>query len=165
MLQLRESEREHLQFFIIVGAWIEAMYIATSLYAQNPNPKLRDKIGEQKITLEQILLVLDLDIYKDKKQIQKIAKKLQALKPIFDQIRILVYAGESKLVEKGDELIVEQGSYTRVYFGEEINDRQENLEHNKNAHHNVQKTDNKLINELIVAIRNLRAELIMRETK
>lgn len=83
---LRKQKREHLSILILTGGWLEALYLTTKVYRQKKNKQLKDKIGEQKIVLDQILLVLD--VYKTKTDFPMITKNLLNLQEIFDKIEI-----------------------------------------------------------------------------
>ena len=43
---------------IIAGAWIEGIYITVQVAKEQPDPKLIEKIGEQKIILVDLMLLL-----------------------------------------------------------------------------------------------------------
>ena len=83
---LRKQKRDHLSILILTGGWLEALYLTTKVYRQKKNTQLKDKIGEQKIVLDQILLVLD--VYKTKTDFPSITKNLLSLQRIFDKIEI-----------------------------------------------------------------------------
>ena len=83
---LRKQKRDYLSILILTGGWLEALYLTTKVYKQKGNAKLKDKIGEQKIVLDQIVLVLD--VYKTKTDFPSLTKNLVDLQHIFDKIEI-----------------------------------------------------------------------------
>ncbi len=116
-LHLQEQKRENLSILILTGGWVEALYLSTLVYEKSKNPKLKEKIGEQKVALEQILLVLD--IYKTKPNFSPLIEDLKELAKIYARVKIVVSPGQSVMVEKDGELVIEQGSQTTV----EIDDK------------------------------------------
>jgi hypothetical protein len=83
---LREQKRENLSILILTGGWVEASYLTTLVYERKNSPLLKEKIGEQKIVLDQILLVLD--VYKTKPDFPELITQLRSLKNVYDQIEI-----------------------------------------------------------------------------
>ena len=53
---LRENQRGHLSALMITGIWVEGRYRATQVAKANPDPVLKDRIGEQKINLNNLFL-------------------------------------------------------------------------------------------------------------
>lgn len=65
---LQTQNRANLSVLLLTGGWIEAVHIMCSVAAQDPNNKvLQEKIGEQKVILENIMLLLSF--YKEKTKI------------------------------------------------------------------------------------------------
>ncbi len=114
---LQDQRRENLSILILAGGWVEALYLSTLVYDKTQNDQLREKIGEQKVALEQILLVLD--IYKTKPNFSSLIKDLKELAKIYARVKITITRGEPIMVEKDGELIIEQGSKSQV----EIDDK------------------------------------------
>jgi len=54
---LKGSERENAAALILVGGWVETLYIALNLYKE-PNPALAGKIISQKYSLNSLILVI-----------------------------------------------------------------------------------------------------------
>lgn len=75
--------------FILVGGWIEGLFIAVNLASSDPNRKenqLIDRIAEQKFTLEIVInLLKDL---MDNTDVQVIMKDIEDLKQTFDKVKI-----------------------------------------------------------------------------
>jgi hypothetical protein len=61
---LQTQSRANLSVLLLIGGWVEAMQITCQVAAKDvKNKELQEKIGEQKIILEQIVLLLSF--YKD----------------------------------------------------------------------------------------------------
>jgi len=55
---LQSQSRDNLSVLLLTGGWLEAMQITCQTAAKNPqNKELKETIGEQKIVLEQIMLL------------------------------------------------------------------------------------------------------------
>ena len=61
---LRSQNRESLSALMITGGWIEATYLIILVYKYTKSELIRERIGDQKIVLEQILSIMS--IYRDK---------------------------------------------------------------------------------------------------
>lgn len=110
---LRQQKRDHLSILILTGGWIEAVYLTCLVHEKTNNKLLKDKIGEQKIVLEQILMVLD--VYKSKPNFESLINDLTALQQVYDQIEIeTVYAPSTTKEGKDGQLIVVDNTSSTV---------------------------------------------------
>jgi len=56
---LQEQKRSNMSILLLTGGWLEALHISCQVLQQQPdNAQLRERIGEQKIILENIMLLL-----------------------------------------------------------------------------------------------------------
>jgi hypothetical protein len=94
---LRESGRESTAGLMIMGGWIEAMYIATQLVydPQKPDPEVVQKIAQQKYTLTTLLSFLKN--YYDDPVVVYYSKKLKYLKNYFDSFDIYFKKGDLEI--------------------------------------------------------------------
>jgi len=110
---LRQQKREHLSILILTGGWVEAVYLTCLVHEQNNNQLLKEKIGEQKIVLDQILLVLD--VYKSKPNFKGLIDDLTALQQVYDTIEIeTVYAQPTTEEGPNGQLIVVDNTTSEV---------------------------------------------------
>ncbi len=100
---LQENDKEEIAAMIIIGGWIEGMYIAIKLSEEdvNKNVKLVSSIVEQQLSLD--LMITFLNTYKASKQISELLVDINNLNDIFIRMEIDV-------TEDGD-LIVTQEDY------------------------------------------------------
>jgi hypothetical protein len=94
---LRQSGRESTAGLMIMGGWIEAMYIATQLVYNpaNPDPEVVQKIAEQKYTLTSLLSFMKN--YYDDPIVVYYTKKLKYLKNYFDSFDIYFKKGDLEI--------------------------------------------------------------------
>jgi hypothetical protein len=95
---LRKSNRSNLSILIITGVWVEGMYLATQVYKEAPHPELKDRIGEQKIVLDQ--LTKFLEIFQEDKQFKVLLGELSRLDSEFVDVKITYEPGELEAIEK-----------------------------------------------------------------
>lgn len=110
---LAERKRENVSALILTGGWIEAVYLTAMVNVREPNDLLKDKIGDQKIVLDQLLLVLD--IYKSSPGFEDLINDLTALQEIYDQIEVEVIVGEPTMEEIDGVLVVTDGTRSVVH--------------------------------------------------
>ncbi len=117
---LRQQKREHLSILILTGGWLEAVYLTCLVHEANNNNLLKDKIGEQKIVLDKILLVLD--VYKSKPNFKTLIDDLTALQQVYDQIEIeTVYApATTQETPEGGLIVVDNTTSTVKITDEDV---------------------------------------------
>jgi hypothetical protein len=114
---LRENNRGHLSALMIAGVWVESMYLATQVAKQTPNPALSERIGEQKLNLNNLLLILNP--YKNQQQITDLLTQMNKIKQIFDEVEIVYEMGDPETVEKGGMVMIVQNEKSIVQITEE----------------------------------------------
>jgi len=103
---LRENNRGHLSALMIAGTWVEGMYLVTQVAEEKSSSELSERIGEQKINLNNIMLILNN--YKDQKPVADLIKSLTDLKNEFDKIEITYKMGEPETVEQDGMILIVQ---------------------------------------------------------
>lgn len=112
---LRETKRSHLSALIITGLWVEGMYLATQVVKDNNNyPEINERIGEQKIILNDLLLILNT--YKKDNKFAKLINNIETVKKEFDTVEITYEQGEPEMVEKDGMLIIIQNETSVVHI-------------------------------------------------
>lgn len=109
---LREQKRESISILLLTGGWIEATYLTTLIHKKQPSDELREKIGEQKLVLERLLLVLD--IYKSKPGFQDLLNDMYRLQKVYDEIEIQETSGKTTVRQEGGKIIIDDETYTEV---------------------------------------------------
>ncbi|MCC6578132.1 MAG: hypothetical protein IT228_12390 [Flavobacteriales bacterium] len=56
---LKENERDNISALMIAGGWVEGLYIATQVAKANATPELRQRIAEQRLSLGDLLGLMD----------------------------------------------------------------------------------------------------------
>ena len=114
---LRETDRSNLSALMIAGVWMESLYLATQVASQNANEDLKSMIGEQKLILNDLLLILNN--YKNEEVIQGYITDLESIKQVYDEVKITYEVGEPQTIEKDGMLMVIQSEASHVMMSDE----------------------------------------------
>lgn len=109
---LRENQRSHLSTLVITGLWIEGLYLATQIVKEHPYPEITERIGEQKIILNDLLLLLNY--YKNDKNFANLINELESIKEEFNDVSIIYEMGEPETVEEDGMLVIVQNETSIV---------------------------------------------------
>jgi hypothetical protein len=82
------------------------LYLGTQVYKTTSNKQLAERIGEQKLTLDQLVLILSN--YKQDKQYAKLYDELMLLKVTFQPVVIRYEQGEPEMIEENGMLTIVQ---------------------------------------------------------
>jgi predicted Zn-ribbon and HTH transcriptional regulator len=99
----KENDRQAISTIILVGGWVEGLYIATNLVGDSPSQtdiddsELIARIADQKLALNTIMKLLNKN--QDDDNIQAVMNDIKSLKKIYDKIEIT----SSKVVPVTDE--------------------------------------------------------------
>lgn len=113
---LRENHRTNISVLIIVGVWIEGMHFTTQINEQLKIKEISDRIAEQKIILNNIILILEN--YKGDENFNKLLTQLKKLKEIYEPVEITYELGEPEMVEQDGILTVVQNEKSIITITE-----------------------------------------------
>jgi len=109
---LREHKRSNVSAMIVTGLWVESMYIAIQVNKDKPNKKIVERIGEQKIIVGQLLLILKN--FKSDNNIALLTKDIEAINNLFNNVKITIEYGEPESVEKDGMLTIVQHEISHI---------------------------------------------------
>ena len=115
---LRENDRGQLSALMIIGVWIEGQYLATQVMGKFPDNILRDRIGEQKIILNDLLLLI-APYCNSSQYVRTVCENLYELKETYRDVRITYTQGDPVAVEKDGGLVITQTETSIVEMTEE----------------------------------------------
>jgi len=115
---LRENDRGQLSALMIIGVWIEGQYLATQVVKQYPDSMLRDRIGEQKIILNDLLLLISPYCNRDN-EFTALCEDLQGIKNKYREVKITYTQGDPVSKEKNGGLVVEQTETSVIEMSKE----------------------------------------------
>jgi len=92
-IYLKESNRGSTAALIILGGWVEALYIATNIVDYNdPSKEIMERIAEQKYSLNNLIELLK--VYENDEIIALYMPLLEKLNATFDKIEIITTKAE-----------------------------------------------------------------------
>jgi hypothetical protein len=115
---LRANDRGQLSALMIIGVWIEGQYLATQVVDKFPDKMLSDRIGEQKIILNDLLLLI-APYCNNTQEYNSLCKDLYSLKDKYRDIRITYTQGEPVASEKQGGLVITQTETSVVEMSDE----------------------------------------------
>jgi hypothetical protein len=115
---LRTNDRGQLSALMIIGVWIEGQYLATQVVSKYPDKILSDRIGEQKIILNDLLLLISPYCNRDS-EFTSLCLDLQNIKDKYRDVRITYTQGDPVSVEKEGGLVITQTETSVVEMSKE----------------------------------------------
>jgi hypothetical protein len=114
---LKKNQQEELIALMLVGGWIEALYISCQIWENNPNKAIATLIAEQKFSLNDVMEV----IRRSPKvpELDKIYKDLKELVAVFNQVKA-TYSYEKTELKKDRNLAVIENQTKLSYSNETI---------------------------------------------
>jgi hypothetical protein len=116
---LGENNRSQLSSLMIAGAWIEAQYFATQVIKEYPENSLRDRIGEQKIVVNDLIKIIS-PFCKMDEQFTELCGYFRDIWAKYENVRITYTQGTPESTEKDGGLVVTQTESSMV----EMTDKQ-----------------------------------------
>jgi len=96
---LRDNDRESTASLIVLGSWIEGLYISTQLYEkQKTNTYLMNRIAEQKLSLNKIIELLSNN--QDNKAVEEFLPSLIVLQKVYSGVDIKYDAAKIDTTKK-----------------------------------------------------------------
>jgi hypothetical protein len=102
---LRENERYAASAQIILGGWVEAIHIATSLAASTKDIGVIERLAEQRLSLANVINMLN--DYSSDVEINNNLQKLKQLQPVFDSFVVEVDADFNPTTADGKKVLQE----------------------------------------------------------
>lgn len=114
---LRENKRSNLSSLIVAGVWIESMYLLGEVIKESPNAELSEKIGEQKIILSNLMILLKN--YERDPDFKKLIDDLEEIQAIYRDVTITYEKGEPEMVEEDGMLVIKQNDKQYIEITDE----------------------------------------------
>ncbi|MDX9929701.1 MAG: hypothetical protein RBS37_07610 [Bacteroidales bacterium] len=110
---LRTNQRGHLSSLMITGVWLEAQYLATQVVQNHPDEILKNRIGEQKIILNDLMMLLS-PYCRISRDYSTLCEKMELLREKYKGINITYTLGEPETMEVDGRLTVIQNEESLV---------------------------------------------------
>ena len=111
---LQTQDRANLSVLLLTGGWIEALHVLCEVAKSNPNNKeLQETIGEQKIILENIMLLLSF--YKESDpNMASLLSDMEQLKKSYDKVNITYTYKESTFEVVDGVMVIKDNSTSTI---------------------------------------------------
>ena len=116
---LRENDRGYLSALMITGVWLEAQYLACQIVKDYPHLDLKNRIGEQKIIINDLLMLLR-PYNESSDEYRELYNDLELLKRAYSDVNITYTPGEPETLEKDGRLIVIQNEESTVVISDDV---------------------------------------------
>lgn len=116
---LQTQSRANLSVLLLTGGWLEALHVTTEVAKANPgNKELQETIGEQKIILENIILLLSF--YKESDaNMKELLTEIEELKKAFDKVNISYTYKESTFEIVDGVMVIKDNSSSTIQITNE----------------------------------------------
>jgi hypothetical protein len=116
---LQDQNRSNLSVLLLTGGWLEAMHITCQTYAKNPDDSaLKETIGEQKIILENLIILLQA--YENVDQnMAGLSSNMMDLKTAYDEVEIITIYRESTFEVVDGVMVIKDNSSSEVKITDE----------------------------------------------
>ena len=104
---LRDNDRASISALMIAGVWIEGQYLATQVALTHPDEILRDRVGEQKIILGDLLMLLR-PYRESSAEYSSIYNMMEEINKAYREVHISYRLGEPETVEHDGRLVMVQ---------------------------------------------------------
>lgn len=111
---LQTQDRANLSVLLLTGGWIEALHVLCEVAKANPtNKELQETIGEQKIILENIMLLLSF--YKESDpNMASLLTDMEQLKKSYDKVNITYTYKESTFEVVDGVMVIKDNSTSTI---------------------------------------------------
>ncbi len=114
---LKEKNRSHIGALILVGGWLEGLYILTQTYETNPSKDFAEKICEQKIAVNDLMLLLS--VYEKESSFNQLNNDFKKIKSTFDAVEITYTVGEPTAEVIDGVLVVQDQTKSVIKYTDE----------------------------------------------
>lgn len=116
---LQTQNRANLSVLLLTGGWIEATHIVAEVAAATPNNKeLRETVGEQKVILENIILLLKFYASTDQ-NMASLLTDMQELAKLYENVKITYTYKESTFEIVDGVMVIKDNSTSTIEITDE----------------------------------------------
>jgi hypothetical protein len=110
--RLQEKNQADMTILILTGGWLEALYLICEVAQKQKNELLTDRVGEQRIILDQLLLLLSF--YEDSPNFKSLIEDMNELRKVYENVKISYEYEESQTKEENGILIVDDNTKSEI---------------------------------------------------
>lgn len=113
---LQEQKRGKISTLLLVGGWLEGVYIASQVNKNYPNEELFELIGEQKVALDEIIILVSA--FKNDPSFKNLNDGFKELQEVYKEVKITYTYAEPTYKEVNGILVVEDNSSSTIEINE-----------------------------------------------
>jgi hypothetical protein len=110
---LRANDRANVSALMVTGVWTESLYLATKVYLEKENKRMKDHIASQKYILDDLMAILIHYMGNDLNYV-KLVSAFKELAKAYEPVIIETIEGEDKTEIIDGHSITTQGSHTVI---------------------------------------------------
>ena len=118
---LRENNRSNLSTLMVAGGWIEGLYLSGQVYRSKPDEELREAIGEQKIILGDLMILMRN--FKGDPDFKRLIEDFEDIDKLYKDVKITIEQGEPTRKVVDGRLVIQQNSKSIVEVSDEVLDQ------------------------------------------
>jgi predicted CopG family antitoxin len=109
---LREKKRGNLSVLMVAGAWLEGAYISSTVAVEKKQKDIIEKVGEQKVILDQLLIILGA--FKKDEYFRQLTSDFSDLQKAYQGVDIKTEYREPGSKEENGKLVIVDNSITTI---------------------------------------------------
>ena len=115
---LRDNNRGSISALMIAGVWIEGQYLATQVALNHTDEILRDRVGEQKIILGDLLMLLR-PYRESSEEYKSLYEMMEGISMEYTDVKVSYRLGEPETIEDKGRLVMVQHEESIVEMSDE----------------------------------------------
>lgn len=115
---LRTNDRANVSALMVTGVWTESLYLASKVYLEKENKRMKDHIASQKYILDELMAILIHYMGNDLNYV-KLVSAFKELAKAYEPVVIETIEGEDKTEEINGHTVTTQGSNTIITVSNE----------------------------------------------
>lgn len=114
---LHQTDRSNLSSLMVAGVWIEGLYLATQVVNKVDHVDIRNMIGEQKLILNDLLIIMQN--YASDEKFAGMLEDYKEIKKQYDKVSITYEIGDPETIEIDGMLMVVQNETSTINMSDE----------------------------------------------
>lgn len=115
---LRDNDRANVSALMVTGVWTESLYLASKVYLEKENKRMRDHIASQKYILTDLMAILVHYMGNDQNYV-KLVSAFKELAKAYEPVVIETLDGEDKTEIVDGHSVTTQGAHTVITVSDE----------------------------------------------
>jgi hypothetical protein len=109
---LNKDDREAIATMIVLGGWVEAIYLSMNSVEADKKEAMMEEIGRQKYSLNSLITLLKM--HQENYTIMNYLVMLKTLKEVYNDITLYYDKGEKNLIDTAKKVISTQNAEVRI---------------------------------------------------